>query len=565
MAGAVRSPGIPTAPSQAPSDGRPAVRARTRRAGAGRWRAPALFAVAGVVLFFTYLRLSRTYPENSDEANILLMARDMLHGNLLLHGWAMSDVSFYTTELPQYMLVELARGLNPDTAHVAAAMTYTLAVLLAALLAKGKVAGPNAAVRVLLASGIMLAPQLGVGVFALLISVGHIGTSVPLLLIWLMLDRARPRWYVPVAAGAALAWVLVADSLVLVVGIAPLVLVCAVRVIRELPRHQGPAGDRASRIRRALAARWYELSLAGAALVAVGVSWLAARLIRDQGGYLLHSVPAGIAGASKLPAHAGITVEGLLALFGAGFNGPYPGAGLTFALPHGAGLVLAAVHLAGVALVAWALWLVARRFLAGANLVDQVLAVAVAANVAAYLPSTLATGVLNAREMAVVLPFGAALAGRTLAPRIRGTKLAPVLLAVLAGYGLGLAFEAAQPAAAPANERLASWLAGHHLTYGLGGYWEASIVTADTAGRVTVRAVLPEPVRWDSWESEHSWYDPRSHRADFVVFDSQPGFFHYWVPYGAVQAKFGRPVRTYHVGQYTIMVWDKNLLAQLVR
>ena len=30
----------------------------------------------------------------------------MLHGNLLLHGWTLSDTSFNTTELPQYMLLE---------------------------------------------------------------------------------------------------------------------------------------------------------------------------------------------------------------------------------------------------------------------------------------------------------------------------------------------------------------------------------------------------------------------------------------------------------------------------
>ena len=40
----------------------------------------------------------------------------------------------------------------------------------------------------------MLAPQLGVGVTALLLSVGHIGTSVPVLLILLLLDRAPQRW-----------------------------------------------------------------------------------------------------------------------------------------------------------------------------------------------------------------------------------------------------------------------------------------------------------------------------------------------------------------------------------
>jgi hypothetical protein len=46
-------------------------------------------------------------------------------------------VPFYTTELPEYMLVEMVRGLNADAVHVAAALTYTLLVLLAAILAKG--------------------------------------------------------------------------------------------------------------------------------------------------------------------------------------------------------------------------------------------------------------------------------------------------------------------------------------------------------------------------------------------------------------------------------------------
>ena len=34
----------------------------------------------------------------------------MLHGNLLLHNWWVSDVSFYTTELPQYMLIDALPG-----------------------------------------------------------------------------------------------------------------------------------------------------------------------------------------------------------------------------------------------------------------------------------------------------------------------------------------------------------------------------------------------------------------------------------------------------------------------
>ncbi|HEX2743569.1 MAG TPA: hypothetical protein VHN16_04105, partial [Streptosporangiaceae bacterium] len=177
--------------------------------GRRRWAALTAYLLAGVILFVVYLRLSETYAPNSDSANILLMGWDLLHGHLLLPGWYMSDVSFYPTELPQYALLEGLLGLHMQTAHVAAAMTYTLTFLLAVLLARSGSTGRAALarkdepgtpprprretmIRTLIAAGIMLAPQLGPGVFALDLSVGHIGTSVPLLLIWLLLDDVSP-------------------------------------------------------------------------------------------------------------------------------------------------------------------------------------------------------------------------------------------------------------------------------------------------------------------------------------------------------------------------------------
>ncbi len=90
-----------------------------------------LLAVVGaacVGLFCCYLRLSATFPGGSDGASNALEAWDLLHGNWLLRGWTLTDVSFYTTELPEYAAVELARGLNPGVLHVAAALTYTLLV-----------------------------------------------------------------------------------------------------------------------------------------------------------------------------------------------------------------------------------------------------------------------------------------------------------------------------------------------------------------------------------------------------------------------------------------------------
>ena len=531
-----------------------------------RWLWAAAFTAVALAASAAYIRLSATYPVNSDGANIVLMSWDMLHGNLLLHSWWMSDVSFYTTELPGYMLIDAIRGLGPDVTHIAAALTYTLVLVLTAALAKSRATSCDGAARVLVAGGIMLAPQLGVGIFVLLLSVGHIGTAVPLLAVWLLLDRAPRRWYVPVIAGIVLAWATVADSLILVVAIAPLVLVGVARAIRwPGAGQQTDAAERAAEaagnpgVARRLGPAWFELSLAAAAIAAAGLSWLLQQAIHAAGGYTLHQVPFSLVAPAALGVHATTVGDSLLALFGANFGGLHSAVGVAFAV----------LHLTSLALVAWALGRTLRRF-ASCGLVDQVLAVAIVVNLAMYLFSSFSSGVLNAREIALVLPFGAALAARSLGQRLRTvprprTRLTPVLLAVLTGYVACLGYELAQPVSPPANARLASWLQAHHLTHGLSGYWQASVVTVGTGGQVTIRAVSTAggglvPYRW---EAKAPWYDPRTQYANFVVLQNQAGFFNDWHPAGETLATFGPPAQTFRTGPFTVLVWRQNLLPAL--
>jgi hypothetical protein len=351
----------------------------------------------------------------------------------------------------------------------------------------------------------------------------------------------------------------VADPLVLVVGIVPLVAVCAVRVIRAVSADPTTApGERGA----VLQARWYELSLAAVAILAYGLAALVNRLLRASGGFVVHPLGYQLAPVNTWPKHAWVTGEGLLALFGARPQGP--AAEMAFAL----------LHLAGVALVAWVMWRVARRFLSWPDLISQVLLVAMILNVVVYVPSTLANATdLNAREFAVVLPFGAVLAGRTLATGrhggeagllswLRGARWRAGLAAALAaGYLASLGYAAAQPPASPANAPLAAFLAEHHLTDGISGYWLSSIVTVGSDEAATVRAVQPS-LRPYLWEAKDSWYDPGSQRATFLVTDSQAGFFNHWEPSASALAAFGPPVRTYHVGPYTVLVWNTNLLAR---
>jgi hypothetical protein len=526
------------------------------------------WALGVIAAFAAYLTLAGTFGTDSDAGSNALQAWDMLHGNPLLHGWSLSDVSFYTTELPQYMLLEMVRGLNEGLAHVAAAMTYTLAVLLAMLLAKGGSTGREALLRMGIAAGIMLVPQQFTGVNVLMSSPDHIGTTVPVMVVWLILDRAPQRWYVPVIAGAMLAWADIGDNLVLIIGVAPLVLVCAFRVVQARVAERKP-----------LASQWYYLALAGAALLAAGVAVLALHLIQAGGGFFVKSAPVHLVPASDLPRNAAITSEGLLLLGGAEFVG----------LRFGVSYLFALLHLAGVVLAAWGWWLAARRFRAG-DLVNQVLLTAIVVNIVAYAVSTKPHVITGTREIAAVLPFSAALAGRLVAERLLAGRLVgerppagrvaggrppagwltaarvvPVLLVVLAGYLAGLAYELSKPQVPAQNQQLASWLEAHHLHSGLSGYWEANVATLTSGGQVQIRTVTPHGGRLHqpSYESKLAWYLPSHSYANFVVlFPGRRGFPGFTAA-KAVRNTFGPPARTYHMHHYRILVWNRNVLTSL--
>src|SRR5580658_9414417 len=371
-----------------------------------RWAGPALFAAAAVVAFACYLRMSLTVATNSDGASNALQAWDMLHGNLLLHGWWLSDVSFYTTELPEYMLVELVHGLNADVVHIGAALTYTLLTALAALLAKGRAAGTQGWVRMLIAAGVMLAPQLGVGTQVLLLSPDHVGTVAAVLAAWLLLDRFGRRRWVPAAVGLLLAWALVADAIVVYIGIAP--------------------------------------------LLAVGLT--VPSLIHAMGGYAVVPAPQSFAQIGQMSGQVWLVGAGLLLLFGGDFFG------LRFGLKTG--LVL--LHLVGVAVAAWAVWAAARRFLRDSDLVAELLVIGTLIIVVAYLFSRQADGIGYSHEMAPALPFAAVLAGRLLAGRVISARLIPVAAAVLFGYVVTLGSNALAQPAPSEPPQLASFLTGHH-------------------------------------------------------------------------------------------------------
>jgi hypothetical protein len=559
---------------------------------AWRWTGTALFLLVLAVLFAAYLRLSKTYPENSDEANILLMANDLAHGNLYLSGWDVSDVPFITTELPEIALLVALFGLHLNTAHIAAALTYTVVVAIALLLAKGRARGPRAIVRMAIALAILLAPQPGVGVFVLIFSVGHIGTAAPVMLTWLVLDRCGPaagpasrtprrRWLRPSAVGVLLAWALLSDPLVLVIAVCPVLVVGALRVAPDLASGIRNGGG-LRRMGHVLTGRWQEVSLAAAAGLAYLVAWCGSLLLHLAGGYTQPAVPFTLDPVSTWYGHARIVAHGLLEMFGAFFLPGnainYLGPGNYVAAPPLSGLAeaVAVTRLGCVALAIWGACAVARRFFRrDADLVGQLLLVGIAANLAAYIPSSLADHTaLNAREFAPVLPLAAVLAARALGDRLgeRATgnrALAASLAALFGWYCVGLAHQAAAPAAPNPFARLEAFLTRHHLTDGIGGYWDSSVITVDTGGAITIRAVTQGCLQPYAWESKPAWYDPAARSASFLLESRGTGYFSQWRASPAALRQLAPLLpaagdATLEPGAgYTVHAYRGNLLVQL--
>lgn len=496
--------------------------------------------VAAVGLFAAYLRMARAFPINGDGASNALQAWDMFHGNPLLRGWTLSDVSFYPTELVQYGMVQWLTGVTADQVHVTAAITYTIIVFLAAVLAKGRATGPEAWLRVGVAVTILLLPVPGTGYQTLLSSPNHTGSAVPLLLAWLAADRVRHRVWAPVLVALLLGWGAAGDPLITFVGAVPLVVVCAYRALRS----RGPQ-------------RRFELGLAAAGVAAVVVSRGFRLLLDHLGAFQSPHPPVELAPIGQWPHRGWMTARMLGVLFGTHRPGWHPAA---------LELALSLLHLIGflVALAAFAVTVV-RAARGTADRADSILVVAIACDLGAEIVSTLSVDLMAAREIAPVLPMGAVLAARLAGPWLAGRASAPVragrvvLAGVLAVFLVTLVAYAPPRAEPSEAQEAADFLRSRGLAYGLGAYWASNNITVTTEGRVVAVPIVGDGdhLKPFCWQSKNSMYDAAAHDARFVVFEKDRPY--YGTPEQA-EHMFGAPAERHDVGKYAILRYDVNLL-----
>jgi hypothetical protein len=236
------------------------------------------------------------------------------------------------------------------------------------------------------------------------------------------------------------------------------------------------------------------------------------------------------------------------------------------------GLICLLAAFAGLGKVAWT-WRRATR-------AEQVIAVAFVVNLGVYLVSRMPEAD-GAREIAAVLPGGAVLAARALVPS-QLARRAPAFAAVAVAGLIALfplALAASRPHLGPATgpapgdpgtaqtAPLTAWLEGHGVTYGVAGYWDSSVVTLQSGGKVAIRTIDlgPKPdgvgvhayVR--GWETNALWYDPARHDARWAIADVRQSEY----SVNLYETLFGQPEAMYRVDSWVVLEYRANLLSEI--
>jgi hypothetical protein len=522
---------------------------------ARRWWPLAAWAVAGLAVFAFFVRISYGGRIDSDGANSALQAWDLIHGHLLLRGWDFGDATFYTFELPVNGVSQLIFGLGPRAAHVASALVYFIITACAVALAAGGATGAGRAARAGVVVGIMTVPLLTIATtYTLIEEPDHPGTSVFLLVSALLTDQVAGRlqgrrWVAPLVC-LILAAGQLGDATVLYVGVPAVVLACGYQMLAQR-RLRGVDG-----------------AMVVAAIVSVPLEMAVRAIITHLGGYQ-EVAPKTVLAPPGQWAHNIVVVLGVLrSLYGA-----------TVTAQTQLGVVAAILGTVGLLAAAAGLVLVVVRWRKSSR-AEHLLVLVIVLNLGVYLISKGAQAD-GYREVAAVLPCGAALAARAVLPATfrRARRAVAVAVVALLVALVPLSAAASRPVVGPAlgpapgdgattpTAPLTAWLEAHHVTYALAGYWSASIVTLQSGGQVDVRAVTLVPlahaagydVRVPYWETNSQWYDASQHDARYVIAQlsgpSAPTTY---------ERFFGQPMATYKVPGFVVLEYPENLLTRIL-
>jgi hypothetical protein len=522
----------------------------------------AAWALAGVYLAVFVVQLPRNITElawNSDYASGFTvpesLVRTGLGGGHIVMGAAAEWVPLWfgllTARLPLHR--ELW-GVMPTLLFLATACTVGWSVK--------QLAGTRAAVLATLM--IVVASPLALAFFMAPVAHNAAYPCTALLgayLIWLSRGEGRRRLTtlaVPPLAGVAVGLCLASDVLLASTALIPLGVTALLSCIQR---------DRRARIAGACALTTLAVSIPVAKLTSA---------IMESLGYLKVPTPTKLAPLAELPARAKLLFKGLKALFN-GYLGPERPGALHVPLGLASDVVLVAALLALLGIGAR---VTVRFVLSGVRSHDRRMPSQLARSLHVIYWTSSALAVCfafwlfaetgdntNAHEAyyATVLFSVAAVVPLLLRTSSTARWLLPTFASVffIAGFaGLTSNYMNISSTIAPEARQVERVARATGVNTGYGGYWEASSMTWNTDGRVTVRPVMscenPSGASICDFYlvAVPSWYTPLRRRSFLLVKDEEE-----WV--GSLPSGLGKPTAVYNFGALHMYVYPYDIASRL--
>ena len=519
-------------------------------------------AVAFVLLSLMYAYASRYYPLNSDTANAILEARDVVQGNVLLSHWHLTTVSYFTTDILPVAFGLLFQPFRPGSEHNIYGAIYAIVVLLSVWLASRRpsirrYSAPGA----LAAFAVLAFPAPDQGQW-LLLGPLHGGTMLWIIPALLALDFTVPAtssigrraWVRLVAAAICLALALIGDTMALYIALGPIALVSLLR----LRSRQGN--------------RFQEFAILGVCVTAEILSKAFQFLISRLHGYQIPpesgAEHVAFVAFDHLAENIRYALQGLLRIFNADFFGMGVGRAVLIPLLSFAGLLLILRCLQS-AITTLGADQTANPGTAPLDRIVAIVAIGMVIDVVCYALCNLLIGLATLRYLVPFSIYAGVLAGRYGAELWHGIQdgrgkreVAAVFLLAAAAWCFPFAARALKvPLPGPSAEaQLGSWLQARGLTDGYAGYWAATSVTVETSGAVRIYPVSASNGGFEPflWAADERWYTRKPVRFLVVEDTAFAG-----VDLKNATAAFGRESARYRVARFTILVWDKDISALL--
>jgi hypothetical protein len=487
-----------------------------------------LFAI---IMFLYCLGHAIQTPANSDYSSIILEANSIYEGNIFLSGWNLSTVSYYTTDIPFYVLGIMIFGFTHRLLYIIPSLIYILTVASVLwIVYDGKMRGSLVALCFI---GVPM------GVFGGLSLAGpiHIVAIFYCLICVKFLQLAERKKIFYLYFGLLFCWTLIGDTISLwILGI-PILLLGIYRIYVNQKQ--------------------WKREIIPLVIVCVSsvVSNVVLNLINFFGGFKVPgtTIPMFVE-LKDIGQNVYSTTIGLLNMFYANFFGNPIISMQTIMLLFHFGVMVMIFCILGQLLQK----MIKKEEI---DYTNQLITTSIFVTIFAYLFSNMNTGTDSGRYLLPVVWFGAVLIGKWFnVIEWNGTKKW-IYTACFGLYALSMLSPFSFHRNLTSTDQLQVYLQSQGLTNGYGSYWYSASTTVHSEQKVKVRQVESNNLKIFpyAWLSDKRWYNEPT---NFIIFDST----NWWsVNKTTAVNTFGEPMKELKFQDVYILVWDKDISKLLSR